>query len=859
MNIHRLRLWISPISAAITLALSSNTFAGSYYFPRSLISDVDKMADISVFETQQGQMPGNYHVDIYVNNKLVSSSQPVRFISSLNHSEEKKDETGLRACLSHDWYQRQGIMLTGHANIGDAHEDECPDLVALIPDAKQHFDFEKMTLNISVPQASMKTVARDDISPALWDEGINALLLNYRFNGDESRREGFRSSSQFLSFEPGINVGPWRVRDNSVYTRYTGSGSRHQWKHIKTYAERAIAPLRSRLVVGESATTGDIFDSIDFRGAQLASDDDMYPDSMKGFAPVIRGIALSHARVTIKQSGYVIYQTYVSPGPFEIRDLYSMASSGDLTVLVTEADGQIRQFSVPYSAVPVLQRPGHQRYSLTAGTFHSGGDNNNQPGFAEGTLIRGFENNITAYGGTQIATHYRALSIGAGMDMGLWGAVSADITQANSRIADGSQHQGQSLRFLYAHAFNSMGTTFQLTGYRYSTKGFYTLEESARRAMTGRDGDAPDTRAPNFKEDTRPYYDLNNSRRQRFVANISQAVGNLGSLFLTGVHQSYWNTGSASTSWQAGFNSSLWGANYSLSWGYSREPGISGSDRTVALSLSIPLDRLLSGSQGRSLYATTNYTHSSDHTSQLQESLNGTALESNNLNWSVAAGRNRSSNDRQDSGSVNLNYQGGYGNVGTGYSYSKNERQFNYGLAGSAVLHSNGLTLGQPLGETNVLVASPGAANVAVDNQTGVHTDWRGYTIVPYATVYRHNRVSLNTLTLNNHTELDSSVKDVVPTRGALVRADFNARTGFRAMVTLLHKGKPLPFGSVVTWDDNTSIVGDGGQVYLSGLAEKGQLKASWGKEDGEQCSASYELPASQFKAPIIVLTQQCR
>jgi len=62
-----------------------------------------------------------------------------------------------------------------------------------------------------------------------------------------------------------------------------------------------------------------------------------------------------------------------------------------------------------------------------------------------------------------------------------------------------------------------------------------------------------------------------------------------------------------------------------------------------------------------------------------------------------------------------------------------------------------------------------------------------------------------------------------------------------------------------VTWGDNTSIVGDGGQVYLSGLAEKGQLKASWGKEDGEQCSVSYELPASQFKAPIIVLTQQCR
>lgn len=855
----RPRLRISPISTAIFIMLSSNALAGSYYFPRALISGVDDIADMSVFEKQQGQIPGNYQVDIYVNNNLVASSMSVRFISAPPQSSEKKDNTGLRACLSEGWYQQQGIMLKDVPSANLANDEACPDLSLLIPQSSQNFDFEAMRLDINVPQASMKMTARDNISPDQWDEGINALLLNYRFNGDQSKRERLHTSSQFLSLEPGINFGPWRLRNNSVYTRYSGSGSHHQWKHVKTYAERSIISLRSRLVVGESATTGDIFDSIDFRGAQLFSDDDMYPDSMKGFAPVIRGVALSHARVTIKQSGYVIYQTYVSPGPFEIRDLYSMASSGDLTVLVTEADGQVRQFSVPYSAVPVLQRPGHHRYSLTAGTFRRGGNNSNQPEFAEGTLMRGFENNITVYGGAQIASHYRALSMGAGMDMGIWGAISADITQANSRLADGIQHQGQSLRFLYAHAFNSLGTTFQLTGYRYSTRGFYTLEETARKSMSGRVGVAPDTQAPGFKEDTRPYYNLNNSRRQRFVANVSQAIGSLGSIYFTGTHQTYWNSGTASTSWQAGFNSTLWGASYSLSWGYSRESENAGSERTVALSLSIPLDSLLPGSKGHSMYATTNYTRSSNQTSQLQESLNGTALEGDNLNWNVAAGRSRSDIDRQDSGSVNLNYQGGYGNVTTSYSYNKKNRQFNYGLAGGAVLHRNGLTLSQPLGETNVLVAIPGADNVAVDNQSGVHTDWRGYTVVPYATAYRHNRVSLNTLSLDERTELDYSVKDVVPTRGALSRAKFSARSGYRAMVKLIHKGKPLPFGSVVTYADSVNIVGDGGQVYLSGLQKKGELKASWGRAKDEHCSVSYALSAAQLEDPVIELTRQCR
>lgn len=60
------------------------------------------------------------------------------------------------------------------------------------------------------------------------------------------------------------------------------------------------------------------FDSVSFRGVQLASDDNMLPDSLKGFAPVVRGIAKSNAQITIKQNGYTIYQTYVSPGALKL-------------------------------------------------------------------------------------------------------------------------------------------------------------------------------------------------------------------------------------------------------------------------------------------------------------------------------------------------------------------------------------------------------------------------------------------------------------------------------------------------------------------------------------------------------------
>lgn len=111
--------------------------------------------------------------------------------------------------------------------------------------------------------------------------------------------------------------------------------------------ERDIIPLRSRLTLGDGYTQGDIFDGINFRGAQLASDDNMLPDSQRGFAPVIHGIARGTAQVTIKQNGYDIYNSTVPPGPFTINDIYAAGNSGDLQVTIKEADGSTQILPYP--------------------------------------------------------------------------------------------------------------------------------------------------------------------------------------------------------------------------------------------------------------------------------------------------------------------------------------------------------------------------------------------------------------------------------------------------------------------------------------------------------------------------------
>lgn len=853
---------ISPAVVFVASALMLSPCAhAELYFPAELVtSDAQMVADLSRFGKEGAQLPGSYQVDIYVNNKQVAS-RTLRFIDAGERGTDIRDSTGLMPCLTRRDLDDFGVNLKSFADLETIKEDECISPGKIIPDAFTSFDFQKMRLDISVPQAAMQNRARGYIAPDRWDEGINAALLNYSFSGNTSHGRYGDSSSHYLNLNGGVNMGPWRLRDYRTWNEYESRYYRYRkWQRVKTYAERTIIPLRSELVMGDSSTSGDVFDSLGFRGVQMASDDNMYPDSLRGFAPVIRGVATTNAKVSINQNGYTIYQTYVSPGAFAIDDLYPVYSSGDLEVTVTEADGSTNVFTVPYSSVPVLQREGHMKYALTAGRYQSGSDSYDRPEFAQGTLIWGLPHNVTVYGGMQYSQKYVAGLVGTGLNLGLLGALSADITQANSTLADGSRHQGQSLRFLYARSLNSLGTTFQLTGYRYSTQGFHTLDETALRGMTGWrfDADTVDAEGKPVKRPYTDYYNLYNNRRARVQASISQRVGDVGSVYLTGVRQTYWNREGAADSLQAGFSSSVGSVNYSLSWSYSRETGQGEADKSLYLSVSVPLDVLLSGGERsrHPLYATYSAGRDSDGNITHQAGLSGTALDGNNLGWDVTQGYTRSSGN---SGSLSANYRGGYGSGNAGYSYSRTYKQVSYGVSGGALLHADGLTLGQQMGETGVLIAAPGVSGVAVENETGVRTDWRGYAIKPYASIYRENRVALDTASLDDQTDIDEAVSRVVPTRGAVVRAAFKGHSGGRVLMTLTYNGKPVPFGAMVTTGERTGIVGDDGLVYLSGMPDTGKVSVVWGDGEGSHCSAPWKLPADASSQSVIRVSSVCR
>lgn len=100
----------------------------------------------------------------------------------------------------------------------------------------------------------------------------------------------------------------------------------------------------------------------------------------------------------------------------------------------------------------------------------------------------------------------------------------------------------------------------------------------------------------------------------------------------------------------------------------------------------------------------------------------------------------------------------------------------------------------------------------------------------------------------------------VVPTHGAIVRASFNARVGMKILMTLTHRGKPVPFGALATSDSNQSgsIVADNGRP-TSGMPLAGKVRVKWGDGPDAQCVADYRLPPESRQQALSQLSVACR
>lgn len=733
-----------------------------------------------------------------------------------------KGAIGAQPCFKEEQLAKLGIKVedaegaaaVNGSDVKDA--GQCATMEQWIPGASANYIAGDFHLDLIIPQAYLVQVPRGYTDPNSWERGTTVALLDYNSNFYVQQRTGSSSGgdthslSGNLGMMAGLNALGWRLRKR-INTSLSSNSSQHT-QSLLTYIQRDIPVLRSQLTLGDSTTSGDLFDSLTIRGIQLQSDDRMLPDGLRYYTPRIRGLAETNAKVTVTQRGQILYQTTVPPGPFDIDEIGALGYGGDLQVTVTEADGRKKTQVVPFAAPPMLLHQGVARFSVTVGKLQ---DDSllEKPGMAQGFYQYGIGNLYTLYGGGQLSDNYAALGLGHAFNTPL-GGISMDMTRARSQLGSGKVSSGNSLNIGFSKYVGTTDTDVTLAAYRYSSKGFYSLRDAVLEMHGTRHNDQ---------------YLVDYRTRQRFTVNIGQPVWRDGRLNFSGNFYSYWSKRSSASQYTVTYNQSQ----RHFSWAISASRSYTSDGHNVnnlMLSFSVPLgySSIANKPAFNTLYSTV--THDNDGATSLQANAIGNQGTQNELSYGVGTSvSSAKSESTQAAVNGNLNYQSQYGEFGSTASVGNSARQLSLSASGSVIAHSGGVTLGPRLGDYPfALVSAPGAEGARLLNGYGSRIDANGYAIVPSLTPYRTNTVAVNTRGLPDTVDVLESEATVIPQMGAAVKVNVKTLVGSPAVLIVRDsKGNPLPIGANLAEEGNSSIgiIGQGGMAFVRGWkAEKDNL-----------------------------------
>ncbi|PLR61495.1 PapC/FimD family outer membrane usher protein [Pseudomonas sp. QC2] len=775
--------------------------------------------DLSQFARSGFILPGTYSMVVQINTQAIAE-QSVAFYPP------DDDPKGSEACLSPELVEQLGLKTSGAAKLTWWNGGRCLDITGL-PGMEVSGDLATSTLNISLPQAYLEYSAINWDPPSRWDEGVPGLLVDYNMTAQSSYQKDERNRNNFSGNGTlGANAGAWRLRAD--WQGRVESGRERSYKDQKLewsryYAYRAVPALKARLVVGEDYLYSDLFDSFRFTGASLNSDESQLPPNLRGYAPEVVGVAKTNAKVVISQKGRVLYETLVAAGPFRIQDLRD-AVSGTLDVRVEEQDGSVRSFQIDTAGVPYLTRPGQVRYKLATGrpsNLQYGADGDF---FGTGEFSWGVSNGWSLFGGGMTDNNYRAVSVGAGRDLLAFGAISLDVTQSRAELWNETL-SGKSYRLQYSKHFEQYDSQVTFAGYRFSEKNFLSMSEYLDARHYGLNGELSSR-----SELTDGWKPIGGSKAL-YTATVNKQFRDLGAtVYASYSKQTYWER-PATQRWNMSVSRyfSVGSVkNMSLSLNLYRSQEYSHKDNGIALTVSLPLGR--SGTLSLDANRAAGENNFSTRYSDRFDERNSYQLSAGDTS---ASGYLSHIGDQADIDLSVSTQEGNYSSLGV--SARGGGTLTPYGGA----LHRSSST-----GGTRLMVDTGGVPDVPVRAYgTPTRTNAFGKAVISDIGSYQRTAASVDLENLPGNVEATQSVTQLTLTEGAIGYRSLEVIAGEKAMAVLrLQDGSSPPFGATVKnlKQQDTGIVNDGGNVYLSGIQAGKQMIVSWG--GSEQCVLT--LPA---------------
>jgi len=761
--------------------------------------------------------PGSYLAEVFRN------EQPIGKFDVKFQSHPTKGEA--LACVSPALYQQLGVDLRYTSAQGKellkptadrSDPTDCLFMEDWLSGAGSDFNLGELRLDIAVPQAYVTRENLRAVPPEMLDQGTTAAFVNYSLNSYSAQSGDSRTESQFLNLSTGVNLGPWRARQNS-YLSKDASGAT-QTVNGELLLKRSLVDWQAQLALGQTSTWSPVLGSTPITGLRLGSEEMLLPDDECSFNTVVRGVARGNATVRIRQNNVVFFEQNVPAGPFEFTRLYPPSTLGDLQVTVTEADGSETRSVVPYAYNGGKLNPGSYRYSLAVGNYR-GGNNTAETPLLHGYVRYGLDDTWTPTLEAIGSANYQALGLQTSLynKLGTFSA-STQLARQSARQGQGGATPEQSGAAYNAYYYAPpLGPVNLYGGLSYQTEKFVSPNTGLGQLSSTSAGAAASFESSSY-------------------LGLSLNMGSYGGLYATARRQTSWNQSAAPVQTSLGY--SLFRNSMSFSANLDRSSGgfAGGRVDTVRLSVSVPLD--MGSNKG---WLAANASQQGNYGVAQSINYNGNT-EDNSLSYSLS----HSGQDGQSSSGGSVGYQHPYGFAGLSLSAGNNFSQTGLGLSGSLVAHRGGLTLAPPVGDTFAIVEVPNGEGARV-NGSNAQVGASGYGVVSYLSPYGFNDVALNLENAPMDLEVDTASQRVAPLDGSIVLLRFKANRGRPLLLQLtLDQGGRLPLGASVldAQDQEVGQVGQASKAVVRVKADAGRLTVVWGDKPEQRCTLDYQLGA---------------
>ncbi len=730
----------------------------NYSFIRGGSKDIPDILD-----SNKKNIPGKYVVDVVFNGSKIKTSTEINIT--------KEDVSEL--CLSDEWLSINGIKINKEFYKKFYNTARQCYTLDKEKNSKVAFNQSLQEVSINLPQAGFLDTKNDG---GEWDYGSNGFKLAYDVNTAKSSNQ---ERTTYSSVEGQINFGEWVM---------LGRGYSYQGEHFDTnnlLLTRAIKSIKSDLQFGKSQLYNSLNDGFTFYGAQLKSNQDMYPWNSRTYSPVINGIAHTHARVTIEQSGYTLKSIVVPPGPFVINDLNGVYS-GDLIMKIYEEDGSVREQRFPVAVLPNLLRAGAYNYSIAVGSKEnrSDGEWDKDSLFAQLSYDYGFEP-FTLNSSLLLDKNYNNVGIGVIRSFGWFGAMSFSGNLSQAKYHNGTNLKGYSTSLKYAKALGD-NANLQLIGYRFNSEDYIDYAD--------------------FTYNSHSF--INNRPKQRYETIITyQRPENSIFLNLSAWKEDYWDNYS-----EIGANISLTKSfdqvTMTLNGGYSRLQNME-TDYNVGLSVSVPFNMF-----DKTHYSFSNINYDRHTGTSINTGVSGSITP--RLSYTASVNQARSTTG----GSVSASYLFDWIQTSAIYNKTGKDTSTSLQLGGSVIGVPEAGLIFTPVKNDELAVVQMKDIEGVMFNGS-LPGDKHGRAVIPL-TAYNSNTISVNAEKLPKNVELIENAINVTPTENAIIYKKVKYKKINTYIVKIYEKnGFVVPMGSIAKNASGKEVgyVNNGG-ILLMNLEE---------------------------------------